>query len=67
MTRSACRAAMPITLGPVAATSTGTFGPSPIQRMLLAEGPWARPSFSASGAASSGTPVFSKATSLPRR
>ena len=67
MTRSAWRAAIPITFGPVAATSTGTFGPSPIQRMALAEGPCASPSFSASGAASSETPVFSKSTSSPRR
>ena len=66
-TRSAWRAAIPITFGPVAATSTGTLGPSPIQRMELADGPCANPSFSASGAASSAMLVSSNATSSPRR
>ena len=66
--RSACRAPAAITLGPVAATSTGTFGcVERSHRNLLAAGPPAIPSAEDDRTSPRPSTSTSKSTSSPRR
>ena len=67
ITRSACSAARAITLGPLAATSTGTLAPPAIQAMRLDGGASCSSSSDIGGATSCGMSISSKLTASPRR
>jgi hypothetical protein len=67
ITQSPWRAAIAITFGPLAATSTGTGGAPAIHAMRLAGGASCSSSADAGGACSFGMSISSKETDSPLR